>query len=239
MQQVRAISVDLDDTLWPIEPVIARADRHLDDWLKQHCPRAAAAYPLAAMRGLRERVAAENPHLAHDFSAQRRLSLRSALLPHGYADAHVEGAFAAFYTARNEVSCYADAIPALQRLAARFPLVSLSNGNADLERIGLARYFRFSISARECGVAKPHARIFQLACTRLGLPPESVLHVGDDPDRDVAGAFDAGLRTAWINRTGAQWTRLQAPHLSVRDLTELADVLEAQAPETLSDHTLA
>ena len=58
MQQIRAISVDLDDTLWPIEPVIARADRQLGDWLKQHCPRAAKAYPLPAMRALRERVAA-------------------------------------------------------------------------------------------------------------------------------------------------------------------------------------
>lgn len=232
MQQIRAISVDLDDTLWPIEPVIARADRQLDDWLRQHCPRAAAEYPLAAMRALRERVAAENPHLAHDFSAQRRLTLRTALLPHGYADAHVEGAYAAFYIARNEVSCYVDAIPALQRLAARFPLVSLSNGNADLERIGLARYFRFSISARECGVAKPHAQIFQLACARLGLPPESVLHVGDDPDLDVAGALDAGLRTAWINRSGVPWTRAQMPHLSVRDLAELADVLDLQVPAT-------
>ncbi|HKV00287.1 MAG TPA: FAD-dependent oxidoreductase, partial [Vineibacter sp.] len=46
------------------------------------------------------------------------------------------------------------------RLAARFPLVSLSNGNADLTKIGLDRFFRFSITSREFGKAKPAAEIF-------------------------------------------------------------------------------
>ncbi|MGH8042878.1 MAG: HAD family hydrolase [Rudaea sp.] len=225
MQPIRAISLDLDDTLWPIEPVIARAEQRLDAWLKRHCPRAAAAYPVPALRALRDRVAADNPHLAHDFTTQRCLSLQRALIPHGYTQAHVDAAFAEFYAARNEVECYADAVPALTRLCARFPLVSLSNGNADLQRIGLAGYFRFQVSARDCGVGKPAPAIFHAACARLNLPPEAVLHVGDDADLDIAGAQAAGLRTAWVNRSGAVWSRLPPPHLAVRDLQELADTL--------------
>jgi putative hydrolase of the HAD superfamily len=223
--QIAAITLDLDDTLWPIEPVMLRAEQRLDDWLKTHCPRTAAAYPIPAMRALRDRVAQENPHLAHDFSAQRRLSLHTALTAHGYDESHVDGAFGEFYTARNEVECYVDALPALARLAARFPLVSLSNGNADIERIGIAHFFRCSISSRDCGVAKPAAQIFHLACARLGVPPAAVLHVGDDPELDVAGARAAGLRTAWINRTGAVWSHAQQPDLVLRDLAELADAL--------------
>src|SRR5262249_29325090 len=178
--RIRAITLDLDDTLWPIEPVMLRAEQRLDDWLKTHCPRAAQTHPIPAMRALRDRVAQDNPGLAHDFSALRRLSLRAALLPHGYAEAHVDDAYATFYAARNEVECYADALPALARLAARFPLVSLTNGNADLERIGLAHFFRFSISSRDVGVAKPAPEIFHAACARLDLAPADVLHVGDD-----------------------------------------------------------
>ena len=147
--QIAAITLDLDDTLWPIEPVMRRAESRLDGWLKTHCPRTAAAYPIAGMRALRDRVACENPHLAHDFSAQRRLSLHTALTEHGYNESHVEGAYAEFYAARNEVECYADALPALVRLAARFPLVSLTNGNADIARVGIAHLFRFSISSRD------------------------------------------------------------------------------------------
>jgi putative hydrolase of the HAD superfamily len=225
--QIAAITLDLDDTLWPIEPVMRRAEQRLDDWLKTHCPRAAAAYPIAAMRALRDRVAQENPHLAHDFSAQRRLSLHTALTHHGYTEQHVEGAYSEFYAARNEVECYADALPALARLAARFPLVSLSNGNADIERIGLAHFFRHAISSRDCGIAKPAPQIFHLACARLGLAPQQVLHVGDDPELDVGGARAAGLRTAWINRAGVRWTHPERPDLALRDLAELADALEA------------
>lgn len=232
--RIAAITLDLDDTLWPIEPVIARAEARLHEWLVRHCPRAAQAFPLAALRELRDRIAAEHPQLAHDYSAQRRLSLQHALIGHGYDQTHVDAAYDEFYVARNEVACYADTIAALDRLAARFPLASLSNGNADLERIGLRRYFRFSISARECGVAKPDPAIFHAACERLGLPPAQVLHVGDDAELDVAGARAAGMKTAWVNRHGATWVRSQPPHLHVRDLTELADILNA-TPATTPD----
>jgi hypothetical protein len=77
--RVRAITLDLDDTLWPIEPVMLRAEQRLDSWLRAHCPPVADQYPIAAMRALRDEVAAANPDLAHDFTTQRLLCLRSAL----------------------------------------------------------------------------------------------------------------------------------------------------------------
>ena len=227
--RIRAITLDLDDTLWPIGPVMLRAEQRLDDWLRTHCPPVATAYPIAAMRALRDRIAGENPELAHDFTSQRLLCLRAALHPHGYGDDHVDAAFAEFYAARNEVECYADALPALERLAARYPLVSLSNGNADLERIGIARFFHFSISSRSFGKAKPAAEIFHAACVGLGLPADEVLHVGDDALVDVVGAGEAGLRSAWLNRSGAAWDHARQPDLIARDLAELAALLERAA----------
>jgi putative hydrolase of the HAD superfamily len=225
--RIRALTLDLDDTLWPIGPVMLRAEERLDAWLKVHCPRAAEKYPIAAMRELRDRIASENPHLSHDFTEQRKLSLQAALHPHGYEDRHVEGAFTEFYAARNEIECYPDSLAALERLAAMYPLVSITNGNADLERIGLAHFFKFAITARGCGVAKPDARIFDFACTQLEVTPSEVLHVGDDPQLDVVGARNAGLRTAWINRTGALWQHGAHPDIVVSDLAELADLLES------------
>ncbi len=235
--RIRAITFDLDDTLWPIEPAMLLAEQQLHDWLQANCPLSAAAYPLAAMRALRDRIAVENPHLAHDFSAQRRLSLRAALHPHGYGDDHVEGAFAAFYAGRNRVECYADALPALERLAARLPLAAITNGNADLDAIGLTRYFRFSLRAGEFGSAKPAAAIFHEACAQLGVAPGEVLHVGDDPALDVVGARQAGLHSAWLNRMSTAWAELPeatagSPDLIVRDLAELADHIEIFAAQT-------
>ncbi|HSX58641.1 MAG TPA: HAD family hydrolase [Tahibacter sp.] len=223
--QIHAISLDLDDTLWPIAPIVQRAEQRLHDWLLTHCPTVAAAYPIALMRELRDRIALENPHLAHDFTAQRKLSLTTALTPHGFGEDTVEAAFEAFYAARNEVDLYADARPALERLAARVPLIGLSNGNADLGRIGLRHLFVDCVTARDFGRAKPAPEIFHEACRRVGVEPPFVLHVGDDPLLDVHGARGAGLPSAWLNRDGRDWSDAPRPDIEFRTLTELADWL--------------
>ena len=220
--RILAISLDLDDTLWPVEPAILAAEQSLDAWLRTEHPDVAAKFPVAAMRALRDRTSLERPDLAHDFTAQRLLTIERAFSACGVGPEHVDAAFEVYYAARNRVECYADTLPALAALAARVPLVSLSNGNADLERIGLKHHFRASISARDVGWAKPDARIFAAACTHLGVAAEHVLHVGDDPALDVAGARAAGLRTAWLNRNGAAWSHGTLPDLTLGDLNELA-----------------
>jgi HAD superfamily hydrolase (TIGR01549 family) len=229
---IRAITFDLDDTLWPIAPVMLRAEQRLDAWLRAHCPRAAAAYPIAAMRTLRNRVAEENPQIAHDFSAQRRLSLQQALLPHGYHDDHVDAAFAAFYAERNRVEHYADTLPALERLGARYPLAVITNGNADLHATGIAPHFRFALHASVFGTAKPAVDIFHAACDKLGLAPAEVLHVGDDPELDVIGAHRAGLRSVWLQRNTVSWSEASRqsavqPDWTVRSLAKLVDILDS------------
>ena len=232
--RILAVSLDLDDTLWPVEPAILAAEHALDDWLATHHPPVAEAWPVAAMRALRDEISAERPDLAHDFTAQRLITLERAFAACGIDEAPVEAAFEVYFAARNRVDCYPDAIPALRALAARLPLASLSNGNADLARIGLRGHFRACISARECGVAKPDAAIFHAACAALGVVPGELLHVGDDPWLDVAGAHAAGVRSAWLNRSGAAWPVHEAlagvrPDLELRDLGELADWIVAHA----------
>lgn len=232
--RICAITFDLDDTLWPIAPVMQRAEQRLDAWLRAHCPRAADAYPIAAMRALRDRIAGENPQLAHDFSAQRRLSLQQALLPHGYRADHVDGAFAAFYAERNRVEHYTDTLPALERLGARYPLAVITNGNADLHATGIAAHFRFAVHASTFGAAKPAAEIFHAACERLGFAPDEVLHVGDDPELDVIGAHRAGLRSVWLQRGTVGWSAASRqsavqPDWTVRSLAKLADLLAPPA----------
>ena len=224
---IRAISLDLDDTLWPIGPVIERVERSVDHWLRTNCPEVAAAWPVEALRTLRDQVAGEHPELAHDFAAQRRLTLRRAFAPFNMGEDWVERTFEVYVRVRNEVECYADTTAALEAMAARVPLISISNGTADLDRIGLHGHFRFSLCAGEVGVAKPHASIFLHACERLGVDPQHVLHVGDDPLADVIGAREAGLRTAWLNRNGGTWSHEAAPDMVINDLTALADWLAA------------
>ena len=228
--RVDAITLDLDDTLWPFAPIGARIDQVLHEWMLEHSPATAAMYPMAAMRELRERSFRDNPHLHHDLSALRRLTLREALENSGASLDLLEPAYEAFYAARNQVEYYPDALDGLLRIAARVPVAALSNGNADLARIGLDHHFAFQLGSREHGAAKPQASIFHAACDRLGVAPGQVLHVGDHVDMDVMGALGAGLRACWINREAARWPHApQAPDLEFDTLAGLADWLDTQS----------
>lgn len=229
MRPIRAVTLDLDDTLWPVLPALIEAEHCVDRWLKQHHPEVASAWPIEAMRELREKVAREHTHLAHDFSEQRRITIRQAFAACGIDDAPVDALWGIYFAARNNVELYPDALPGLLRIAKKLPVVSISNGNADLAVIGLDHLFHTRINASGAGVAKPDARIFLAAAEALGLPPGEILHVGDDPLLDVVGARDAGLRTVWLNRTGETWSHGPAPDLEFADMTALADWVDASA----------
>ena len=182
---------------------------------------------------LREQVAAEHPHLVHDFTQQRLISLQLALERSGDDVSRADEAFEAFFASRNQVDFYPDALAALARLSARWPVAALTNGNADLARIGIHGHFQVFVSAREQGIAKPEAPIFHATCERLGVAPHEVLHVGDDPLLDVHGARRAGLRSCWINRKRESWPLgLPRPDLEFATLAGLADWLDARHPVT-------
>ena len=198
----RGITLDLDDTLWPIAPTIARAEEALHAWLQAHAPATAAMFDIAAIVRLRDAVAHEFPAQSHDFTWMRRIAIERALRAAGDdAAALTEPAFQVFFAARQQVTLYPDAEPALRRLAARYPILGLTNGNADWQAIGLAPYLTAGcLGAREFGQGKPHKAFFDEGLRRLGLQASEVLHVGDDWPLDIAGAQGAGLAAAWIRR---------------------------------------
>jgi 2-haloalkanoic acid dehalogenase type II len=229
MTMISALTLDLDDTLWPVWPAIERAEARLMEWLARHAPATAAAHDRATLRALRNAVALEQPDWQHNLSRIRLESIRRALADHGDDPALAEPAFEAFFAERQRVEFFADVIPALDRLAARWPIVALSNGNADVVRMGLGRYFRASISAQAFGIGKPEAAIFHAACELAGAAPAAVLHIGDDGELDVDGALAAGLRAAWIERPDLPPPARPrgTPHHRVSDLLVLADELGA------------
>ncbi len=220
--RVKAISLDLDDTLWPVLPTIERAEKVLHDWLVDHAPMSAALFSSPqALREIRDHMRANRPELKHDLSAIRRESIRLALYRAGENPLLADEAFEVFYAERQRVTLFDDAGPALEFLAARFPLVCVSNGNADVARAGLGGFFRAAISAREFGVGKPDPRIFHAAAGALDLDVQHLLHVGDDATLDALGALNAGMQAAWMNRSEQLWPHQVEPHLTLATLDEL------------------
>lgn len=225
-----ALTLDLDDTLWPVWPAIARAEAGLHTWLAQHAPATAALHDSAALRRLRQAVEAEQPDRAHDLSGLRRDSIRRALQLAGDDTALAEPAFAHFLALRQQVELFGDVLPALRRLKTRFRLVALSNGNADVMAMpALAGLFDAAFSAQTLGVGKPHPAAFAAACAAVDCSPAQVLHVGDDGHTDVDGALAAGLQAAWICRPDLPPPRApqHTPHWTGPDLQQLAEHLAA------------
>jgi FMN hydrolase / 5-amino-6-(5-phospho-D-ribitylamino)uracil phosphatase len=226
-QRIRAITLDLDDTLWPIWPTIARAEGVLQQWLDANAPATAAlGRNKDTLRAVRNQMQTLRPDLAHDMSGLRRESIRLLLQRAGDDPALAEMAFEVFFAERQRVDLFDDALPALEFMASRFPLVALSNGNADVDRVGLGAHFRASISAFKFGVAKPDARIFHAGAAAAGVTAAEVLHIGDDAHLDGVGALNAGMQLAWVNREGHAWEHAPlAPHITVSDLMALCRAL--------------
>lgn len=224
---IKAITFDLDDTLWDVWPVVERAEKLLHDWLAARYPRIPELFTSLELRELSSEVIAARPDLAYDRTWLRKAALTLAARRAGYQEFDVEGAFEVFFIARNAVEPFTEVRPTLERLGQRYALASLSNGNADLRLIGLDDLFVFSLSAIDLGAAKPAPPLFAEACRRLAARPEQIVHVGDDPEHDVFGAAQAGFRTVWINRTGRSWPGGPRANAEIATLDELELALAA------------
>jgi len=208
---IRAICFDLDNTMWDIGPVLARAERILADWLEARYPRIPRRFSPDGVMEVRAGLLREQPHQAHDLSFLRRETLARLAVAVGYERDMAHEAFETWHAARNQCVPFADVLPALERLGTRFRLSTLSNGNADLTRIGLAHRFEVSLHAASLGCAKPDPRAYRALADALTLEPAQILFVGDEPQADVVGPREAGMQTVWVNRVGHDWPAALAP----------------------------
>jgi FMN hydrolase / 5-amino-6-(5-phospho-D-ribitylamino)uracil phosphatase len=120
------------------------------------------------------------------------------------------------------VTPYPEVIPELRVLRRRYCLVSVTNGNADVERTLLRGCFDLSLTAAHVGAWKPAPDLFRRAMEATGMRPECSVHVGDDPELDMQAARRAGMRVVWMNRDGAAWPQhLRVPDGRIGDLRGL------------------
>lgn len=225
---IRLITFDLDDTLWPCKPVIRKAEQVLYAWLEANAPAVTAALSPDAMRQHRIGFMREHPELAHDLTLVRLRTLETLIAQHGYPVPLAAEATAVFRQARNRVTPYEEVRPVLEALRKTHLLVSVTNGNAQVEKTPLHGLFHLSLTAAEVGAAKPHPAIFEAAAEWSGLRPEQMLHVGDDPERDVLAARRAGLGEVWVQREAPQpWPFIEhpPPGVMLRDLKLLPQLL--------------
>lgn len=228
MKDIRTITIDLDDTLWEIHPVIHRAERRLYEWLGEHYPRITRMYSREAILQQRIAVAEEFPQQNHDYTFMRRTVLGRLGVAANYGDDLVDDAMQVFDAMRNDVTVFPEVRPALSALRKKYVLVAVTNGNADLNRIGIDDLFHEFVSARTAGVAKPAQEIFDAAVNAGGADDWQTVHVGDHPEFDVQGARSAGLHSIWVNRGGQPWPKeFSKPDGIVTHIGQLQSLLDA------------
>mgnify|MGYP001377509822 FL=1 len=226
MQNIEAITIDLDDTLWDIDPVIERAERILWRWLASNYPRISSIYDQNKILNLRLEIVKDHPDKEFDYRFMRKLILRKIFRDADYEEDLAEGAFAIFDSERNNVTLYDGALYTLQSLSKKYTLIAVTNGNANLEKIGLRHLFDDVVTAVDVGYAKPDARIFNEAIRKAGTQADKIIHVGDNPEADIIGAANVGLKTVWMNSKSVSWPNDDIqPDLTINRITELCDLL--------------
>jgi HAD superfamily hydrolase (TIGR01549 family) len=206
---IKLITFDLDNTLWENDSVIQQAEKSCYDFLSRHSSTLAKHYSPTALMELRQQLMRESPHLSAQVSKVRKLAMQQALQTAGHDPAQIANlvtqAFEVFFHARNQVTLFPHAQPLLEKLQQQYQLISITNGNSDLEKIGLSPYFSFSFSAEKIGASKPRPNLFHAALHRGNANPSETIHIGDHPQDDIFGAQQLGIHTIWFNPQRLKW----------------------------------
>ncbi|MDR3433430.1 MAG: 5-amino-6-(5-phospho-D-ribitylamino)uracil phosphatase YigB [Rouxiella aceris] len=227
-QQIEAITFDLDDTLYDNGPVIRRTEAETMAFLRQYHP-AMADIDAQEWRDVRAELLARDTEICHDVTAWRHQALYCAMLRRGLheeqARVGAEATMQHFAHWRSQIDVPQETHDTLTLLATRWPLVAITNGNANPDLIGLSDYFQFTLVAGRDGRSKPWDDMYQLAAERLQLPLAHILHVGDDLTTDVAGSVRCGMQSCWINLRAGNLMQIDdsrlLPHMEISQLASL------------------
>ncbi|EGQ7641664.1 5-amino-6-(5-phospho-D-ribitylamino)uracil phosphatase YigB [Vibrio cholerae] len=228
LASIQALTFDLDDTLYDNRPVIKQVEEKVTEWLLSEHP-ITATRPLAWWLAMKRDIARRFPEQCHDVSQWRYLQVQHGLLELGYAQPEAEQAASETLEQvmrwRNQVDVPAETHRVLAQLAAKVPLIAITNGNVQIEKIGLSGYFQTVLRAGPDGRAKPYPDLFAQAAQQLQLEPRSILHVGDHLQTDVLGARQNGFQACWFNDQGQSIRRLAKasvlPDMEIERLSEL------------------
>lgn len=232
-QRPLALSFDLDDTLYDNVPVMHRAETESQIWMAQQCE-AFADWSVERWELYRHESALLAPEMAQDMTSLRVFTLMRALREQGYDKEQArrlagEG-FQHFWHYRNDFKAPAKIRQLLERLGQKFPLIVISNGNADANRIGLDGLFTQVLHPKlNVHRLKPFPDLFRQAEQLTGITGHRWMHVGDHLNTDVNGALNVGWQAAWFNHehTAIPDCKPTAclPQVELAQLDELAELL--------------
>ena len=95
-----------------------------------------------------------------------------------------------------------------------------------LAELNLMEFFDFVVAVGMTGKEKPHKMPFMRAIEKLGISPEEVLFVGDNPKRDILGAKRSGMKTALAKYGQVVSSKEIRADFELRGLNDLIKIVE-------------
>ncbi|MCJ8319439.1 MAG: HAD-IA family hydrolase [Colwellia sp.] len=232
---IKAISFDLDDTLYANAPVMVSAE----DKMVHYFSRNFSVCLTDKNKGLildqkfwspfKAQAIAKQASIIHDVVALRLESYFLGACSLGFdkkqAQDKAQQAMDHFSIVRSQFTVPQASHQLLAKLAHHYPLVAISNGNVDTKAIGIDHYFEHVFHAIAGVKQKPDTEMFQMACSKLAIKPSQLLHVGDCGRADILGGIAAGCQTAWLPLYNIGKPLTILPHMVLSNITELADLL--------------
>ncbi|ABF14268.1 5-amino-6-(5-phospho-D-ribitylamino)uracil phosphatase YigB [Candidatus Palibaumannia cicadellinicola] len=228
LHPLRALTFDLDDTLYDNTVVLTRTEQESIIFLQKYHP-ALQGIKWEEYQNLRNKLLASEPEIYHDVTYLRwrsiELIMRNAGLSESKARAGANATMDIVTYWRNKINVPSTTHHTLAALSNRWPLAAITNGNVDPTACGLAGYFSHILRAGRDGRAKPFKDMYHTAARLLQLPLRNILHVGDDLEADINGAIRCGIQACWINDSGiniqhSTHARL-LPHIEITRLSSL------------------
>ena len=229
---IAALTFDLDDTLYDNRPVIDRTMQESLAFVRGYHP-ALANFDARTLQQWRDELLKTEPEIYHDVTEWRWRALESGMRQLGLtvqeAKAGADAAMANFAQWRSRIDVPQETHDTLAKLGQKWPLVAITNGNAQPELFGLSDYFQFVLRAGPDGRSKPFADMYHLAADKLNAPLGEILHVGDDLTTDVAGAIRCGMQACWIKPENADLMHIAdsrlLPHIEISQLASLTSLI--------------
>ncbi len=250
---IKAISFDLDDTLYNNRPVMQAIEEKMVTYFTEKFATllpdlapdvAAEPKPIFNRRfwaSYRQQAIELNSELSHDVVRVRYETYRLGFLAHNISaeEAHqqAQAGLDYFISLRSDFTVPKASHELLASLSKKFPLVAISNGNVNTKAIGIAHYFQHiyhagfqtggtSTESEHLLRQKPAADMFTLVCQQLNILPTELLHVGDCGYADIHGALNAGCQTAWLPHYGVGKALNQLPHIELNNVSQLQRLLK-------------
>ena len=205
----KLITFDLDDTFWDIAPVIIKAEKDTRAWLRKTVGEIEWG-SMSDFMGIREDLIKVMPSLEWDIGLLRKeiykQKLKNIVPNESERNELINTAYSMFLEKRHEVIFYDGVYDAIEKLSKKYYLGILTNGNADIFKYDIGRFFDFSISSFDVQDNKPNKPHFESAKNKYeNISYEEIIHIGDHQINDVYGAYHLGMKAIWFNNMNNEW----------------------------------